>query len=110
MSDIRVGDSNNTYTTCYNQNHTTNTYVYDYSLTIYHPKSICNDINQCIDSKNYKQNAIFSSHISYKIEKAESSNLTYDQIYAKIDDKIYQKMTDAIFATFPLNQNSLVYF
>lgn len=110
MSNITAGNNNNTYTTCYNQNYTAHTYVYDYNLVIYRQDSIYNNINQYISSTDNKHNIIFSSHISYETEKIENNGQTYEQIYANIDDKIYQKMIDAIFATFPLKQNSLVYF
>lgn len=110
MSNINGGDNNNTYTTCYNKNNNAYTFIYDYNLTIYRPDTIYSDTNQYIASTDHKQNIIFSSRVSYKTGRIENNAQTYEQIYANIDDKIYKKITDAIFATFPLNQNSLVYF
>lgn len=114
MSSIQISESygsiQNTYTICYNQLHTTLTYRYDYNLTIYRPNTVSNDINQYIASKDYKQNPIFSSKTNYESSKIANTTPIADQIYTNIDGTRYQQMTDAIFATYPLNQNSLVYF
>lgn len=104
------GSSQNAYTVCYNQLHTTLTYIYDYNLTIYRPDTISNNINQYTASKGYKQNPIFSSKTSYKSRKIENHAPIADQMYTNIDGTRYQQMTDAIFATYPMNQNFLVYF
>lgn len=104
------GSSQNAYTVCYNQLHTTLTYRYDYNLTIYRPETVYNNIKQYIDSKGYKQNPIFSGQTSYESRKIANVTPIADQIYTNIDSTRYQQMTDAIFATYPLNQNSLVYF
>lgn len=113
-SHIQIPDSNgaayNTETVCYNQLHTSLAYIYDYNLTIYRPETVSNNINQYIASKGYQQNPIFSSKTNYESRKIENSAPINDQIYTNIDGTKYQQMTDAIFATYPLNQNSLVYF